>query len=147
MEAGSKDRWKENFVLDFEGNPTTTTQKVFETYKNVTQEIRDQLNAEAEAVQIILTGIDNDIYSIVDACPNACEMWKAIERLKKGIWACCKRMLEAEKGKGCSLSSGEDVIVKQIAQNDEDFDLAKERELLASLIAKLKCEIDESKNR
>ncbi|GJR47909.1 hypothetical protein Tco_1316012 [Tanacetum coccineum] len=26
---------------------------------------------------------DNDIYSIVDACPNACEMWKAIERLKQ----------------------------------------------------------------
>nr|GFC19827.1 hypothetical protein [Tanacetum cinerariifolium] len=26
-------------------------------------------------------GIDNDIYSTVDACPNACEMWKAIERL------------------------------------------------------------------
>nr|GFC67412.1 retrotransposon protein, putative, unclassified [Tanacetum cinerariifolium] len=40
--------------------------------------------AEAEAVQIILTGIDNDIYSIVDACPNAYEMWKAIERLKQG---------------------------------------------------------------
>ncbi|GJS90366.1 hypothetical protein Tco_0773002 [Tanacetum coccineum] len=39
---------------------------------------------EAEAVQIILTGIDNDIYSTVDACPNACEMWKAIERLKQG---------------------------------------------------------------
>nr|GEW45966.1 hypothetical protein [Tanacetum cinerariifolium] len=32
-------------------------------------------------------------------------------------------------------------------KNDEDVDLAKERELLASLIAKLKCEIDESKNR
>ncbi|GJU23307.1 hypothetical protein Tco_1156649 [Tanacetum coccineum] len=30
--------------------------------------------AEAEAIQIILTGIDNDIYSAVDACPNACEM-------------------------------------------------------------------------
>ncbi|GKA19509.1 retrovirus-related pol polyprotein from transposon TNT 1-94 [Tanacetum coccineum] len=39
--------------------------------------------AEAEAVQIILTWIDNDIYFIVDACPNACEMWKAIERLKQ----------------------------------------------------------------
>nr|GFC79301.1 hypothetical protein [Tanacetum cinerariifolium] len=36
---------------------------------------------------------------------------------------------------------------EQIDQNDEDIDLAKERELLASLIAKLKCEIDESKNR
>nr|GEZ74835.1 hypothetical protein [Tanacetum cinerariifolium] len=43
-----------------------------------------QLNTKAEAVQIILTGIDNDIYSTVDACPNACEMWKAIERLKQG---------------------------------------------------------------
>nr|GFC19614.1 hypothetical protein [Tanacetum cinerariifolium] len=32
-------------------------------------------------------------------------------------------------------------------KNDEDVDLAKERELLASLIGKLKCEIDESKNR
>nr|GFC35908.1 hypothetical protein [Tanacetum cinerariifolium] len=29
-------------------------------------------------------GIDNDIYSTVDAYPNACEMWKAIERLKQG---------------------------------------------------------------
>nr|GEY98515.1 hypothetical protein [Tanacetum cinerariifolium] len=36
---------------------------------------------------------------------------------------------------------------EQIDQNDEDVDLTKERELLASLIEKLKCEIDESKNR
>nr|GFB58461.1 hypothetical protein [Tanacetum cinerariifolium] len=28
--------------------------------------------------------IDNDIYLTVDACPNACEMWKAIEMLKQG---------------------------------------------------------------
>nr|GFD41272.1 zinc knuckle family protein [Tanacetum cinerariifolium] len=74
----------DKFVVDAEGNPTTITQQVFETYKNVLQEIRDQLNAEAKAVQIILTGIDNDIYSTVDACLNACEMWKAIERLKQG---------------------------------------------------------------
>ncbi|GKB87085.1 gag-pol polyprotein [Tanacetum coccineum] len=44
----------------------------------------DQLNAEAESVQIILTGIDNDIYSTVDACPNACECGKPLKdkRLK-----------------------------------------------------------------
>nr|GFA44306.1 integrase, catalytic region, zinc finger, CCHC-type, peptidase aspartic, catalytic [Tanacetum cinerariifolium] len=36
---------------------------------------------------------------------------------------------------------------EEIDQNDEDNDLAKERELLASLIQKIKCEIDESKNR
>nr|GFA79875.1 hypothetical protein [Tanacetum cinerariifolium] len=62
----------------------TRSEKFQETYKDVSQDIRDQLNAEAEAVQIILTGIDNDIYSTVDACPNACEMWKAIESLKQG---------------------------------------------------------------
>nr|GEZ55726.1 hypothetical protein [Tanacetum cinerariifolium] len=69
MEAGGKDR----------------PLMCMENYKNVSQDIRDQLNAEAEAeaVQIILTRIDNDIYSTVDACPNACEMWKAIKRLKQ----------------------------------------------------------------
>nr|GFB51104.1 hypothetical protein [Tanacetum cinerariifolium] len=36
---------------------------------------------------------------------------------------------------------------EQIDQNDEDADLTKEHELLTSLITKLKCEIDESKNR
>nr|GFC97723.1 hypothetical protein [Tanacetum cinerariifolium] len=75
--------WKEKAILDYKGNPTTSTERVHETYKTVTQEIRDQLNAEAEAVQIILTGIDNNIYSTVDACPNVCEKWKAIERLKQ----------------------------------------------------------------
>nr|GEW65714.1 reverse transcriptase domain-containing protein [Tanacetum cinerariifolium] len=75
--------WKDIEVPVFEGSPITTTARIHETYKNATQEIRDQLNDEAEAVQIILTGIDNDIYSTVDACLNACEMWKLIERLKQ----------------------------------------------------------------
>nr|GEV76157.1 integrase, catalytic region, zinc finger, CCHC-type, peptidase aspartic, catalytic [Tanacetum cinerariifolium] len=76
--------WKDKEVPTSEGSLVTRTERVNETYKNVSQDIRDQLNAKAEAVQIILTGIDNDIYSTVDACPNACEMWKAIERLKQG---------------------------------------------------------------
>nr|GEV92870.1 hypothetical protein [Tanacetum cinerariifolium] len=78
MEAGSKDRP----LMLAPGSPITTTERIHETYKNVSQEIRDQLNAKAKAVQIILTGIDNDIYSTVYACPNACEMWKAIKRGK-----------------------------------------------------------------
>nr|GEW66281.1 integrase, catalytic region, zinc finger, CCHC-type, peptidase aspartic, catalytic [Tanacetum cinerariifolium] len=75
MEAGGKDRPP---IGAF-----TTTETYMENYKNVSQDIRNQLNDEAKAVQIILTRIDNDIYSTVDACPNACEMWKAIERLKQ----------------------------------------------------------------
>ncbi|GKB08852.1 hypothetical protein Tco_0837164 [Tanacetum coccineum] len=43
-----------------------------------------KVSSENNYKKIILTGIDNDIYSTVDACPNACEMWKAIERLKQG---------------------------------------------------------------
>nr|GEY86374.1 hypothetical protein [Tanacetum cinerariifolium] len=76
--------WQDVAVPVSEGSPITTTERIRETYKNVSQDKRDQLNAEAEVVQIILTGIDNDIYSTVDACPNACEIWKAIERLKQG---------------------------------------------------------------
>nr|GEY68072.1 hypothetical protein [Tanacetum cinerariifolium] len=88
MEAGGKDRppmlAPDKEVPISEGSPVTRTKTYMETYKNVSQDIRDQLNAEAKVVQIILTGIDNDIYSTVDACPNACEIWKAIERLKQG---------------------------------------------------------------
>nr|GEX42416.1 hypothetical protein [Tanacetum cinerariifolium] len=82
MEAGGKDR-PPMLASVAEGSSETTTKRYMENYKNVSQDIHDQLNAEAEAVQIILTGIDNDIYSTVDACPYACEMWKAIERLKQ----------------------------------------------------------------
>nr|GEZ36028.1 hypothetical protein [Tanacetum cinerariifolium] len=67
MEAGGKDRPP----MLAPGSSVITTETYMETYKNVSQDIRDQLIAKAEAVQIILTWIDNDIYSIVDACSNA----------------------------------------------------------------------------
>ncbi|GJT82616.1 hypothetical protein Tco_1056958 [Tanacetum coccineum] len=70
-----KYKWTEKTVPVAKGSSETTTEVYMENYKNVSQDIRDQLNVEAEAIQIILTGIDNNIYSIVDACPNACEMW------------------------------------------------------------------------
>nr|GEV47967.1 uncharacterized mitochondrial protein AtMg00810-like [Tanacetum cinerariifolium] len=88
MEAGSKD----HPPMLASGSSETTTEGYMENYKNVSQHIRDQLNAEAEAVQIILIWIDNDIYSTVDACLNACEMLKAIERLKQAI----KRLKQGE---------------------------------------------------
>nr|GEU56311.1 putative ribonuclease H-like domain-containing protein [Tanacetum cinerariifolium] len=63
--------WADKEVPISKGSPVTRTKMYMETYKTVSQDIRDQLNAEAKAVQIILTGIDNDIYSTVDAFPNA----------------------------------------------------------------------------
>ncbi|GJU04200.1 hypothetical protein Tco_1114538 [Tanacetum coccineum] len=44
----------------------------------------------------VAEGIDNDIYSTVDACPNACEMWKAIERLKQVLTSTTTRMAKNE---------------------------------------------------
>nr|GFA53960.1 hypothetical protein [Tanacetum cinerariifolium] len=76
-------KWNDKVVSVTEGGTETTTEMYMENYKNVLQDKRKQLNAKAEAIQIILTRIDNNIYSTVDACPNACKMWKAIERLKQ----------------------------------------------------------------
>nr|GEZ39484.1 hypothetical protein [Tanacetum cinerariifolium]GEZ39488.1 hypothetical protein [Tanacetum cinerariifolium] len=149
------------------GSHVTRTESKMETYKTILQDIHDQLNAKAEAVQIILTGIDNDIYSTVDACPNACEMWKAIERLKHGesinvqdletnlYWEFGKFTSHDEQANWREDTDDDELedqeleahYIEEIDQNDNDNDLANERELLASLIEKLKCEIDESKNR
>nr|GEX00337.1 retrovirus-related Pol polyprotein from transposon TNT 1-94 [Tanacetum cinerariifolium] len=82
MEPDSKDRppmlTPDMEVSISKGSPVTRTESQMETYKTVSQDIRDQLNAEAEVVQIILTGIDNDIYSTINACLNAWEIGKAI---------------------------------------------------------------------
>ncbi|GJS86073.1 hypothetical protein Tco_0752614 [Tanacetum coccineum] len=70
-----KFKWTKKTVPVAEGSSETTTKGYMENYKNVSQDIRNQLDAKAKVVQIILIGIDNDIYSIVDACLNACEMF------------------------------------------------------------------------
>ncbi|GJU17225.1 retrovirus-related pol polyprotein from transposon TNT 1-94 [Tanacetum coccineum] len=79
-----KFKWAKRTIPVSDGSSETTIEGYMENYKNVSQDIKNQLDDEAKAIQIILTGTDNDIYSTVDACPNACEMWKAIERLKQG---------------------------------------------------------------
>ncbi|GKE89129.1 hypothetical protein Tco_1566604, partial [Tanacetum coccineum] len=66
------------------GDTLTRPKTVKESYATISEDIKHKLIAEAEAIQIILTGIDNDIYSTVDDCPNAMEMWKTIKRLKQG---------------------------------------------------------------
>ncbi|GKE73435.1 hypothetical protein Tco_1535476 [Tanacetum coccineum] len=69
---------------DSEGTSQPLRGEVMETFASVSKDTQNWIIGEPEAVQIILTGIDNDIYSTVDACPNAMEMWKAIKRLKHG---------------------------------------------------------------
>ncbi|GKC80525.1 retrovirus-related pol polyprotein from transposon TNT 1-94 [Tanacetum coccineum] len=55
-----------------------------ETIHNMTTENKLYFQAEKEAIFLILTGIGDEIYSTVDACNTAKEMWTAIERLQQG---------------------------------------------------------------
>ncbi|GKD46641.1 hypothetical protein Tco_1271286, partial [Tanacetum coccineum] len=47
-------------------------------------ESRKLIDAEAEAIHMILNGIGDDIYSTVDACSTTREMWLAIKCLQQG---------------------------------------------------------------
>nr|GEV98004.1 hypothetical protein [Tanacetum cinerariifolium] len=51
---------------------------------NMSPANKAHFEAEKEAIHLILTGIEDEIYSIVDAFQTAREMWKAIERLQQG---------------------------------------------------------------
>ncbi|GKE83222.1 hypothetical protein Tco_1553222 [Tanacetum coccineum] len=57
---------------------------IAETYQNTTDVVWKLIDAEAKAVHMILNRICSYIYSTVDACPNAKEMWIDIERLQQG---------------------------------------------------------------
>ncbi|GJQ90260.1 hypothetical protein Tco_0001399 [Tanacetum coccineum] len=115
-----KFKWTKKTVSVSEGISKTTTEGYMENYKNESQEIRDQLNAEAEAVKIILTGIDNDIYSTIDACPNACEMWKAIERSQQA----------ATKTRGKEIvNSSPPTYDQELTMVAKDDEMSKDKEI------------------
>nr|GFA37344.1 hypothetical protein [Tanacetum cinerariifolium] len=253
--------WKDIEVSVSEGSPITTTARIHETYKNVSQEIRDQLNVEAEADGESLESYYSRFYKMMnELIRNQCKVtdhqvnvqfllklqaewqrmvnhWNRITQEWQRFMTLVKQSQElktvsyhklydilkqhqhevneirAEKiarvanplalvaqqqpkiykptNNNLQTSSNtsranqnnspkinrsvgyenqrignvvgarenvdvQNVIIdsldmsydrEEIGQHDDDNDLAKKRELLASLIEKLKCEIDESKNR
>ncbi|GJX41148.1 putative ribonuclease H-like domain-containing protein [Tanacetum coccineum] len=66
-----------------EDSPAVPEQTTVETVTNMTPENRAHYESEKEAIHLILTGIGDEIYSTVDACQTAQEMWEAIERLQQ----------------------------------------------------------------
>ncbi|GJR94018.1 hypothetical protein Tco_0266192 [Tanacetum coccineum] len=67
-----------------EDSPAVPEQTTVETVRNMNSENRAHMNQKKEAIHLILTGIGDEIYSTVDACQTAQEMWEAIERLQQG---------------------------------------------------------------
>ncbi|GJW83530.1 hypothetical protein Tco_0156675 [Tanacetum coccineum] len=71
-------------VAATEGNPAIQQHTTIETVLNMTPENKEHFLSKKEAIFLLLTGIGDDIYSTVDACKTANEMWIAIERLQQG---------------------------------------------------------------
>ncbi|GJU96487.1 hypothetical protein Tco_1321243 [Tanacetum coccineum] len=71
-------------VAATEGNPAIQQHTTIETVLNMTPENKEHFLSEKEAIFLLLTGIGDDIYSTVDACKTANEMWIAIKRLQQG---------------------------------------------------------------
>nr|GEX21536.1 integrase, catalytic region, zinc finger, CCHC-type, peptidase aspartic, catalytic [Tanacetum cinerariifolium] len=63
-----------------DNSPTVAEHTTVETPANMSPENKARFLAEKEAIHLILTGIRDHIYSTVDACQIAQEMWEVIER-------------------------------------------------------------------
>ncbi|GJT33288.1 retrovirus-related pol polyprotein from transposon TNT 1-94 [Tanacetum coccineum] len=70
-------------VPTIENSPAVPEQTTVETVMNMTPENRAHFESEKEAIHLTLTVIGDEIYSTVDACKTAQEMWEAIERLQQ----------------------------------------------------------------
>ncbi|GJX82573.1 hypothetical protein Tco_0332054 [Tanacetum coccineum] len=71
-------------VAATEGNPAVPQHTTIETGLNMTLENKEHFQTKKEAIFLLLTGIRDEIYSIVDACNMTNEMWITIERLQQG---------------------------------------------------------------
>ncbi|GJR04994.1 hypothetical protein Tco_0527978 [Tanacetum coccineum] len=67
-----------------ENSPAVPEQTTVETVMNMTPKNRAHFESEKEAISLTLNWIGDEIYSTVDACQTAQEMWEAIERLQQG---------------------------------------------------------------
>nr|GFB73247.1 hypothetical protein [Tanacetum cinerariifolium] len=95
MAVGSRDRppmlatgqypqWRSRFLRYIDTRPNGEALRKcilsVETLMNMSPENKAYFLAEKEVIHLILTGIRDEIYSTVDACQTAQEMWEAIER-------------------------------------------------------------------
>nr|GEV79749.1 hypothetical protein [Tanacetum cinerariifolium] len=67
-----------------ENSPAVPEHTTVETLQTMSPENKAHYESEKEAIHLILIGIGDEIYSTVDACKTAQEMWEAIERLQQG---------------------------------------------------------------
>nr|GEV53593.1 retrovirus-related Pol polyprotein from transposon TNT 1-94 [Tanacetum cinerariifolium] len=67
-----------------DGTPAIPERTAVETILNMSLENKEHYQSEKEAIHFLLTRIGDEIYSIVNACKTAHDMWIAIKRLQQG---------------------------------------------------------------
>ncbi|GKA75085.1 hypothetical protein Tco_0781463 [Tanacetum coccineum] len=80
-------------VLATENSPAIPEQTIVETVLNMSPANKAHFESEKEAIHLILTGIRDEIYSTVDACKTAHEMWESIKRLQQGFYNMMNEMI------------------------------------------------------
>ncbi|GJY28592.1 hypothetical protein Tco_0404359 [Tanacetum coccineum] len=70
-------------VPTMDNSPAVPERTTVETILNMSPENKAHFESEKEAIQLILTGIGDEIYSIIDAYKTTHEMWEAIEMLQQ----------------------------------------------------------------
>nr|GEX87850.1 hypothetical protein [Tanacetum cinerariifolium]GEX87863.1 hypothetical protein [Tanacetum cinerariifolium] len=89
---------------------------------------------------------DNKLSVIIAKDLSVEEKTALITVLKSHKGAIAWKLSDIKGWKDKEVPTSEGSLITRTERNDDDNDLAKEHELLASLIKKLKCETDESKN-
>nr|GEV44076.1 retrovirus-related Pol polyprotein from transposon TNT 1-94 [Tanacetum cinerariifolium] len=84
LAPGRYPQWRSRFLRYVDTRPTVLEHTTVKTPTNMSPKNKAHFLAEKEAIHLILTRIRDDIYSTVDACQTAQEMWEAIERLQQG---------------------------------------------------------------
>ncbi|GJU22111.1 hypothetical protein Tco_1155453 [Tanacetum coccineum] len=67
-----------------ENSPAVPERIAVETILTMSPENKAHYESKKEAIHLLLTGIGDEIYSTIDACKTAYEMWIDIERLQQG---------------------------------------------------------------
>nr|GEV96430.1 hypothetical protein [Tanacetum cinerariifolium] len=143
MAAGSRDRppllapgrypqWRSRFIRYVDTRPngealrkcilSVPEHTTVETPMNMSPENKAHFLAEKEAIHLILTGIGDEIYSTIDACQTAQEMWEAIKRENVGSKGVPQSGIQCFNYKEYGHFAKECRKPKKLADTDEEVD-------------------------
>ncbi|GKB86028.1 hypothetical protein Tco_0958300 [Tanacetum coccineum] len=137
-------------VAATEGNPAIQQHTTIETVLNMTPENKEHFLSKKEAIFLLLTSIGDDIYSTINACKTANEMWIAIERLQQ-VWESKDNTVAGTRETGSqSVATNGDTCfnasdLATYAKECRSQKCADDRAALANLIANLTLDTEENK--